>query len=149
MEPDDPIGIGVGQRTEQHAVDDAEDRRCGADAETERQDRNNGEGLGPEKQAHAVTHIAKKVFEERRPVLVPRAFLEILDATEPDKRLPSRFVRGHSGAPVLLGLLIDVKADLLVESTLALPSVPQTAPQFAHVFPRSPLRCVQNQVDGA
>ena len=35
---DDPVGFGVGKRPQQHAVDDAEDRCIGPDAEAERQD---------------------------------------------------------------------------------------------------------------
>ena len=148
MKADDAIGIGVGQRPEQYAADDAEDRRGGADAKPERQDGDNGEGLGPEEQAYAVAHVAKEVFEECRPVLVARPLLEVLDPTEFDERLPARFVGAHAGAQVLLDLLIDVEADLLVEPALQLTAVPQPAPQFAHVFPRGRLGSVQNQVDG-
>ncbi len=79
MEPDDPIGIGVGQRPEQHAEDDAEDRRGGADAEPERQDGDNREGLGPKEQAHAVPHVAKKVFEQGWSIFAGARFLEVSD----------------------------------------------------------------------
>jgi len=34
----DPVGVRIGQRTQQHAVDDAEDRGVGANAEAERED---------------------------------------------------------------------------------------------------------------
>ena len=39
---DQPLGLGIRQRLEQHAVDDAEDGGVGADAERERQDRDRG-----------------------------------------------------------------------------------------------------------
>ncbi len=38
-----PVRLGVGQRTEQHAVGDAEDRRVGPDAEGQRHHRDEGE----------------------------------------------------------------------------------------------------------
>ena len=49
---DEAIGLRIGQRTQQHAVDDREDGRVGADAERERRDRDDGESRlaakGPE-----------------------------------------------------------------------------------------------------
>ncbi len=44
VEYDDAFGVGIGQRTQQGGVDDAEDRGVGADAEGQRQHRNSGEG---------------------------------------------------------------------------------------------------------
>ena len=92
-QPDDPIGIRVGKRPQQHAVDDAEDRRGGADAEAEREDGDEGEALGPDEHADAVAQVAAG-----SPRAAPGGYssrvllLEVLDAAEPDERLASRFL---------------------------------------------------------
>ena len=41
---DQAFRLAKGQRSQQHAVDDGEDRRIGADAERQRQDYDKGEG---------------------------------------------------------------------------------------------------------
>src|SRR5207342_2590480 len=46
-EPNEPVRLRVGQRTQQHAIDDAEDRRGSADAEAERYDGHEREPLRP------------------------------------------------------------------------------------------------------
>ena len=149
MQPDDPIGIGIGEGPKEHAVDDAEDGCGGANAEAERQNRHHRVRLGAEEEPHPIAQVAEKVLEERGPILVARLLLEVFDSAELDERLAARFVRRHSGVTVLLGLLVDVKADLFVEPALLLPAVPQPPPQFAHVPLGRPLRSFENQVDGA
>ncbi len=42
-DPNQRVRIGIGQRVDEHAVHDAENRRGGADAERERDDRRGGE----------------------------------------------------------------------------------------------------------
>ena len=56
----DAVGLGVGQRPQQHAVDDAEDGGVGADAEAERQDEGEREprhaGQRAQREADVVDH---------------------------------------------------------------------------------------------
>jgi hypothetical protein len=66
----------------------------------------------------AVTQIAPHVVDQRRPDLVARRFPYQCGAAELEPRVAARFVGAHAGAAVLFGLLIDVKADLLVEAPL-------------------------------
>ncbi len=52
-----PLRLGVAQRSEDHAVDDGEDRGVGADAQRERQDRDQGEPRRPQQVPDGVTEI--------------------------------------------------------------------------------------------
>ena len=116
MQPDDPIGIGIGEGPKEHAVDDAEDGCGGANAEAERQNRHHRVRLGAEEEPHPIAQVAEKVLEERGPILVARLLLEVFDSAELDERLAARFVRRHSGVTVLLGLLVDVESGSLSSS---------------------------------
>ena len=55
---DEAIGLSIRERLEQHGVDDAEDRRVGTDAETERQDDDGREAWALEEPADGVSEIA-------------------------------------------------------------------------------------------
>ena len=57
---DDAIGIGVGQRPDQHGVHRGEDRRVRTDAERERRYRDDGEARRLSQQAKAVLEIGEK-----------------------------------------------------------------------------------------
>ena len=56
-QPDDRPAVGVGQRPQQNAVDDAEDGRVGADAEREGQDRDDRKCRRAEQRANGVTKV--------------------------------------------------------------------------------------------
>ena len=75
-------------------------------------------GRAPQR-AQAVADVAQRVFEQRGPELVARALLDALHAAE---RARSACRRASSGVmparDVLLGLLLDVEANLLVETAL-------------------------------
>ena len=55
---DQPIRFSIDERTEQHAPDDAENRRVGADAQGERHDHRGGQGLGAEERAQGEPGIS-------------------------------------------------------------------------------------------
>ena len=55
------VGLRVGERTQQHAVDDAEDRAAGADAERQRQDGDDREARSPRQLAQRVAGVAQYV----------------------------------------------------------------------------------------
>src|SRR5262249_20852788 len=56
------------------------------------------------------------ILDEGRTKLVACGFLDPLDAAELQVRLPARFLRRHAGAQALVHLLLDVEADLFVET---------------------------------
>ena len=62
----DAVGLGVGQRPQQHPVDDAEDGGVGPDAEAERQDEGQDEArrLGQAPDRRAETHIVYPFWRE-------------------------------------------------------------------------------------
>ena len=55
----DPIRLAITERTQQHAVDDGEDRRRGADAESEREDGDGGETGSSSEHPQRVAQILK------------------------------------------------------------------------------------------
>jgi hypothetical protein len=112
------VGFGIRERAQEHAVDDAENRRVGADADRQREDRHRGEAGMTAQRAQAVADVAREMLDGAGAELVPRSLAHLLYPAEPDHRLPPRFVRRHAGAAVLLGLLLDVEADLVVEPVL-------------------------------
>ena len=132
IQPHDVLGLWIGQRPQQDAIDDAEDGGGGANPEPERQDGDDSEPGGAKEDADAVAHIAQEVFEQRRAVLVARLLLEIFDAAEFEIRVAARVLGRHAGREVLGRLLVDVKADFFVEPALAAAPVPETLPEFPH-----------------
>ena len=58
----EPVGILIGQRSEQQRTGDAEDRAVGADADRDRQDRDSSQPRGPQKRANGIA----EVLEQRR-----------------------------------------------------------------------------------
>src|SRR3954469_18583784 len=57
---DDLFGMLIGKRTNEHGVDDGEDRRVGADAEGEREGGDDGERRPPSEGANGETKILKQ-----------------------------------------------------------------------------------------
>ena len=72
----------------------------------------------PAQYAKAVTDVTNRVLEKRRPKLVPRALLDAFHPAELEPRQPSGLGWTHARLTMLLGLLIDVKANLFVEAAL-------------------------------
>ncbi|MGH8176771.1 MAG: hypothetical protein ACREV5_10970 [Steroidobacter sp.] len=64
------VGLMIGQRAEQHRVDDAEDRAVGANAKRQRQDSNGREGWIPFQGDQAVAHVPRQIFDPGQPPLV-------------------------------------------------------------------------------
>src|SRR6185369_14010849 len=83
----------------------------------------------------AVADIAGEALDRGNRELVVRPLTRLFHAAEPDERAPPGFVRRHAGAQVLLGLLLDMKADLVVEAFFELPPPPQVS-QCAHKAPQ-------------
>lgn len=113
-----PIRVGVRQRLQHDRADDAEDGGCRADAQGKCQQGCCRQAWRPPEQADALSQIAARVLQQRRTELVARALLHAVHAAELEHRVSAGLVRTHARAPVLLGLLIEVKPDLLVETVL-------------------------------
>ena len=76
------LAVWIGQRPQQHLVDDGEDRRVAPDADRQRQDHRRGEaGTSPQAARH-VTDVAHQVLDRRGPSLVMPGFLQPDDAAE-------------------------------------------------------------------
>ena len=71
----DPIGLVVRQRRQHHRAHHAEDRRGRADAEGQRHQCRGGKARRPSQHAKAMPEITHRVFEQRKPDLVPGALL--------------------------------------------------------------------------
>ena len=105
--------------------------------------------------AQAVADVAREILDGGGTELVPRLLSHLFHAAESDQRLPPRFVRCHPGAPVLLGLLLDMEPDLVIEPVLEFPPAAERTEPPQHVSERThhPLsthrRHVQNEVDRA
>ena len=82
MQDDERVAVRVGQRLEQHAVDDAEDRRVGADAERHRHDDDEGEAGVAAKGADPVAHVLRDRFDDARQPRVPDVVLDPVDDAE-------------------------------------------------------------------
>src|SRR5688572_1855091 len=107
----------------------------------------------PAERAQAVADIARKVLEAGGTELVTRPLAHLFHATESDQRLPPRFVRRHAGAPVLFDLLLDVKADLIVEPVLEFLSADQRTESAPRIIERThralSVHGVEHEVDRA
>jgi hypothetical protein len=64
-----------------------------------------------------MANVLQRVLKEDRPELVPSPFLGSFDAAKLRERASPSVLRRHAGTPMLLCLLIDVKADLFVEAS--------------------------------
>ena len=62
---DEAIGIGIRQRTPEHAVGDGENRGVEADAERERGEGGEGERRIAPHQSQRVTHVLRERFDRR------------------------------------------------------------------------------------
>jgi hypothetical protein len=114
----EPLGLAVGERPEQHAVHDAEDRGVGADAEREREHDRDREGRRLAQAAQAVADVLRQALERSRAPRVAHLLLRLVDAAQADARRAAGFVLAHAGHPVFLGLQLEVHRELGVELAL-------------------------------
>ena len=87
MQLDEPFAVLVGQRPQQHAIDDAENRRVGADPERHRDDDHERETGIAAQAANAVTDVLGGDFDEARQPLVAHVVFDALDPAEQPQRL--------------------------------------------------------------
>ena len=64
----DAVGIGVRKRSQEHTIDEAEDRAVGPDAEGEREDGDRCEAWIPDERSHAVANVLQQLMHTTPPV---------------------------------------------------------------------------------
>src|SRR6185436_9450176 len=115
IDVDERLGVIERGMAKEDGVDQAEDRRICADADRERQHGHRREAGMAAQRTEAVADVAREMFDEAGAKLVACALPHLLHAAESDQRLPPRLRGRHAGARVLLDLLLDMKADLVIE----------------------------------
>ena len=106
------------QRAQQQTVDEAEERRVGADAEGERQRHDNGERGALPEHSDRVAHVLREDVEPGQAALLAVHFAETVRPAELQEGLASR-VRGGEPAPLeFVGQELEVRPQLFVELTL-------------------------------
>ena len=118
VQDDELVAVLVGQRPQQHAVDDAEDRRVGADAERHRHDDDESEARIAAEAAQAVADVLRGDFDEPRQPVVAHVVLDAVNRAEDPLRLAPGGVGRHAFREVLLDQHVDVVAQLCIELTL-------------------------------
>ena len=101
------------RRTDEQAIDDAEHRRIGADAESEREHDAEGEARLGAKAADRVAEILQGRLDEDRAARVATLLLGAVHPAECQAGTPKCFRARNSHPLVLLGLVLDVKAKLV------------------------------------
>ena len=118
IHPHQPVGVGIRQVTQQHRAHHAEHRGGGTNGQREHHDRGGGEaGIAPEA-AEGEAHVGGEIVERAHAARVERGLAPLLDAAEREQGLPAGR-RGVGAGPDARGLvLLEVKADLLVQIAL-------------------------------
>ena len=123
MEHDQLAAVAVGQRSQQHAVDDAEDGGVGADAQRHGEDDDQREAGAAAQVAQAVANVLRGRFEE--PATASdrgRRLLPPATVAEQAKRFTAcRLVR-HPARDVLLDQHVEVVLQLRVELPFETPA---------------------------
>ena len=116
---DQPVRVRVGKGAQQHAVDDREDRRVGADPERERDECRGGEAFVAPHGPQGESGICNERLQPVRGPGFPDPLPDGADAAERALGGAARLVGRHPTLDVLLGLDLDVGADLRLEIGVA------------------------------
>ena len=95
---------------QEEGVDQAEDRRVGADPQGERERRDEGEDGAAAQRAGRVAQILGQLFDEARTPHLPAPLLDLRDPAEGAQSGLAGLARAHAGRDVFSGLLVDVEA---------------------------------------
>jgi len=112
------IGVVVRQRPEQHRVDDAEDRRVGADPKGKGQHGDSGEAGCLEKGADRVPQVAHDIVEPPKATLIPMHFPHLLDSAEVASRRLARRLRRPPTTHVFVCLQLEMLPNVLFQRVL-------------------------------
>ena len=114
--------IAIGQRTNQHAIDDRKDRRVSADPQRQRQ-HSHGQKTGLlQQQSRAEADVLPKLIDQAKTAEVSIRLLHLLHSAEAAPRRPPRFLFAHPLANVLRRFHLQVKAHLGVHLAFDLPA---------------------------
>jgi len=120
VQRDDALDVRERQPLEQDAIDRAEDRGVGADADAEREHRGDGERRRLAQRARRVAEVLEQRLDVRAALGVADALLHLLHAPRLDERGAPRVLGGHARPHLLLDEQLDEPPQLAVE----LPIVP-------------------------
>src|SRR5215471_14750996 len=107
--------MGIGQRFQQHTIEQAEHHRGSACAEGKRQQRDSSESGLLYKAADGITNIVQEIFEPASAPGFAALLFGLLGSAKSDERLTARLVAAVTLRHQILGMLRDVKAQLLVQ----------------------------------
>src|SRR5690348_977428 len=112
--------ILLGQRLEQHCVQNTEQCRVRADSQHQRERGHRSESRRLAQHPHAITHVLLQRIDERNPT--PRAitFLSLLHSSQLNQRLPPRFAGQHSVPQVIFDVHSQMRIQLRGQLAVAL-----------------------------
>ena len=113
-ERDEATGIRIRQRTQQHRVDEAEDRGVCADAERQREHGDHREARALAKRAQGVSCVLERALDQADAARVPALLTALIEAAELTERREARVLGRHAGGEVDLDLTVEVIADFFV-----------------------------------
>ncbi len=106
------------QRLDQHGVDQAEDRRVGADPEPERQQRHERERWRPPQKPEGVADVAAQLVDQPQADRLAAFLLARSNAAELGERTPAGFLLRHA-APAQIRLIeLEVDPHLVLHLAL-------------------------------
>ena len=109
----EPIGRGVGQRPQQHRIDDRKDGGRGADAERERHDGRGGETRPLSHLPDGVARVAAERVPPGQAARIAALFAKLRDLADFEERRTSCFVIRHPHRAIGGNLAFEVRRDLL------------------------------------
>ena len=106
------------QRLDQHGVDQAEDRRVGADPESERQQGHQRERRRPPQQPEGVADVAAQLVDQPQADGVAAFLLARVHAAELGERTPAGFLVRHTLPPQIRLIELEMDPHLVLHLTL-------------------------------
>ena len=143
------LRLRKGKRSEQNAVYDGEHNRGRADAQRQDQRGDRCEsGFSPER-PHRVSRVLRKILQPARAAGIPALFFHLLGAADSEPGLAPRLRGIEAARDEIVGVPIQMKAQLFFELLLhpgplkqTGPPVHRTAPSIARIRPTASLnRC--------
>jgi hypothetical protein len=131
LRDDEPLGVRVAERPEQHCVDNAEDRGRQPDAEGERDNGDRREPWALAQCARAEPQILRERVEPSSCRHLPYLLQHARPAAEPSTRGEARLVASEPGVAQLHLLDLLMEAHLALELTLELASTKERAKAVA------------------
>jgi hypothetical protein len=108
-------GVGIRQRREQHAFEQAEDRHGGADPDRQRQQRDEAEAGILAEHPDRVGGVLAQLVEPRQAALIPERFRRRVDAAEPGAGPPARFIGRRAAIALQFFLHLEMERQLVVQ----------------------------------